>query len=273
MADLVPQIYHEKQDPGSMLCAQHALNNLLQSSLFTPQDLADIARRLDQLEQDQLDNDDGAGESHNYDDSGFFSIMVMEEALKVLGLRLVRWKSKEMVDFHDKPESMEGFVLNHQLHWYTIRRFGTETRWYNLDSCIPSATWISPMYLGLTLREAELQGYSILAVLPTDDALITGLPACPATTLALTLPAPSSTTSSYSRSSGASTNPFQGTQRQHPRLLLDLFLLQTLHVLLLLLNSPKANPHDLQTSTRLSLSNPFRIRLCLRLRFERRGRE
>lgn len=58
-----------------MLCAQHALNNLLQSSLFTPQDLADIARRLDQLEADQLDAGLGSGESHNYDDSGFFSIM------------------------------------------------------------------------------------------------------------------------------------------------------------------------------------------------------
>ena len=34
--------YHEKQD-GS-LCAQHALNNLLQGRYFTPVDLADIAR-------------------------------------------------------------------------------------------------------------------------------------------------------------------------------------------------------------------------------------
>lgn len=27
--DLIPLIYHEKQEPGSMLCAQHALNSLL----------------------------------------------------------------------------------------------------------------------------------------------------------------------------------------------------------------------------------------------------
>lgn len=73
--DLVPHIYHETQGPGSMLCAQHALNNLLQQHLFTPQDLADIARRLDQLEADQLDEDEQGGESNNYDDSGFFSIM------------------------------------------------------------------------------------------------------------------------------------------------------------------------------------------------------
>lgn len=61
-----------------MLCAQHALNNLLQASLFTPQDLADMARQLDALEAEQLDDVPagfGTGESPNYDDSGFFSIM------------------------------------------------------------------------------------------------------------------------------------------------------------------------------------------------------
>jgi hypothetical protein len=109
---------------GSMLCAQHALNNLLQASLFTPQDLADMARQLDALEAEQLDDVPagfGTGESPNYDDSGFFSIMgestplpsrlgahasvvVLEEALKVLGLRLVRWQSQEMVERHENPE-------------------------------------------------------------------------------------------------------------------------------------------------------------------------
>lgn len=66
---------------GSMLCGQHALNNLLQSSLFTAPDLADIARQLDTLEQAQLDpgtrlrgDEDGMGQSANYDDSGFFSV-------------------------------------------------------------------------------------------------------------------------------------------------------------------------------------------------------
>lgn len=68
-----------------MLCGQHALNNLLQSSLFTPQDLADIARQLDAMEASALDPGTrlkgegggwggGGGESQNYDDSGFFSV-------------------------------------------------------------------------------------------------------------------------------------------------------------------------------------------------------
>lgn len=63
-----------------MLCGQHALNNLLQSSIFTAPDLADIARQLDALEQAQLDpgmrlqGDSPWEASQNYDDSGFFSV-------------------------------------------------------------------------------------------------------------------------------------------------------------------------------------------------------
>lgn len=43
--------------------------------MFTSQDLAEIAQRLDELESEQLDQAIRAGESQNYDDSGFFSIM------------------------------------------------------------------------------------------------------------------------------------------------------------------------------------------------------
>ena len=31
LAQLVPSIYHERQEEGSMLCAQHALNSLLRT--------------------------------------------------------------------------------------------------------------------------------------------------------------------------------------------------------------------------------------------------
>ncbi|GAA5870782.1 hypothetical protein JCM3774_001676 [Rhodotorula dairenensis] len=194
--DLVPHIYHEKQERGSMLCGQHALNNLLQSALFTAPDLAEIARRLDALEASQLPHgqhlmgDSPWESSQNYDDSGFFSVQVMEEALKVWGLRLVRWGSKEMQPIHNRPELVEGFLLNHQLHWFSIRQFGNADRFYNLDSCIPKPTWISAMYLGLTLREMELQGYSIFAVVSATDGQLEGLPPCAAADVARTLPPP-----------------------------------------------------------------------------------
>lgn len=63
-----------------MLCGQHALNNLLQSGLFTAPDLAEIARGLDALEASQLAagnrlaGDSPWETSQNYDDSGFFSV-------------------------------------------------------------------------------------------------------------------------------------------------------------------------------------------------------
>ncbi|GAA5984119.1 hypothetical protein JCM10908_006058 [Rhodotorula pacifica] len=214
--ELVPHIYHEKQERGSMLCGQHALNNLLQSGLFTAPDLAEIARGLDSLEADQL----GAGQhlagdspwesSQNYDDSGFFSVQVMENALKVWGLRLVRWGSKEMQHVHDRPELVEGFLLNHQLHWFSIRQFGNSDRFYNLDSCIPQPVWISAMYLGLTLREMERQGYSIFAVVSATDGQLGGLPPCTAEEVARTLPPPRGGGNGMS-TSGTSTSAFSGT--------------------------------------------------------------
>lgn len=58
-----------------MLCAQNCLNNLLQNPMFTPQDLSDIARSLDELEASHLDPTAHNNPSENYDDTGFFSIM------------------------------------------------------------------------------------------------------------------------------------------------------------------------------------------------------
>lgn len=78
-AALIPHIYHERQEPGSMLCAQHALNALLQGNYFDPSQLADIAKQLDELERSQLDdeawrNRDTA--SLNMDDTGTLQMQV-----------------------------------------------------------------------------------------------------------------------------------------------------------------------------------------------------
>jgi Ataxin-3 len=41
-------IYHERQQAA--LCGQHALNNLVQASVFTAGTLAEIAHELDEME-------------------------------------------------------------------------------------------------------------------------------------------------------------------------------------------------------------------------------
>lgn len=48
-------MHHEKQEKGSMLCAQHALNSVLQGQYFDPSQLSEIATRLDGLEKDQME--------------------------------------------------------------------------------------------------------------------------------------------------------------------------------------------------------------------------
>lgn len=50
----------------------------------------------------------------------------MEEALKVLGLRLVRWKSEEMAPMHDNPECVP-FVCSFLVVVVRSRCFGTDT--------------------------------------------------------------------------------------------------------------------------------------------------
>ncbi|KAF9932615.1 Ataxin-3, partial [Modicella reniformis] len=77
--DLVLHIFHEQQEGN--LCAQHCLNALLQGPYFTAIDLAELARQLDQKEQDALGaqfhfgSESSRGhKSQNMDDSGFFSV-------------------------------------------------------------------------------------------------------------------------------------------------------------------------------------------------------
>lgn len=55
------------------------------------------------------------------------------------------------------------FVLNQNQHWYTLRRFGKNGHWFNLDSTKPSPQWISKTYLGMFLQQAEQEGQLMLS--------------------------------------------------------------------------------------------------------------
>lgn len=166
-----------------MLCAQHALNNLLQSAIWSPEDLAEIARDLDSIEHSHLQDDRSAQnnsteannrpvKNSNCDDSGFFSVQVIDHALHRLGLRIISWRSEEMKAMHDYPENQEAFILNHDLHWFTLRRFGQSVdRWYNLNSMAEdSPKWIGPTFLSMAIAQAEAEGYSIFVVTPVPPS-------------------------------------------------------------------------------------------------------
>ena len=88
------------------LCGQHCLNALLQGPYYTAVDLGSIAQQLDEEERRRMGE---AGEdsaeyrrfvnqpSSNMDDTGFFSVQVIANALNVWGLELVSYGSTSQV--------------------------------------------------------------------------------------------------------------------------------------------------------------------------------
>ncbi|KAH7914112.1 Josephin-domain-containing protein [Hygrophoropsis aurantiaca] len=201
---LVSMIYHEKQQSGSMLCAQHALNSLLQGNYFTAPDLSTIAASVDELESSYDEGSRGRA-STNMDDTGFFSVQVLESALDVWGLRLARWRSEEMRPYQTHPHTQLAFILNQNQHWYTLRRFGPhdsntlngngDGHWFNLNSSESSPQWISKLYLDMFLQHAESDGYSVFVVIPIDLEVPLQLPRTEADDLATAFPEPSSASS------------------------------------------------------------------------------
>ncbi|KAI8070629.1 Josephin-domain-containing protein, partial [Gilbertella persicaria] len=160
--DLVPDIYFEKQQQDN-LCAQHALNVLLQGSYFTAVDLAEIGQKLD-IEEQLVGGSKLGSESQNYDDSGYFSIQVLQKALEIWNLELTPWRSKEMEKEREHPEQQNAFICHRQNHWFTLRKFSETYRWYNLDSTQQGPTHLGESYLSILLDQIESEGYSIFAI-------------------------------------------------------------------------------------------------------------
>ncbi|GFO21546.1 ataxin-3 [Plakobranchus ocellatus] len=182
-------IFHEKQE-GS-LCAQHCLNALLQNQYFSAVDLAQIGRRLDDSERERMaEGGIGTNEyrrfieepSSNYDDSGFFSVQVIAEALSVWGLDMVLYNSQNpvAVTARQDPTQMSAFICNYHQHWFCVRKLGLQ--WFNLNSLLSGPELISDTYLALFLTQLQQEGYSIFIV-------IGQLPECEAEQLLRLVPA------------------------------------------------------------------------------------
>ncbi|KAM4690166.1 ataxin-3 isoform 2-T2 [Rhinophrynus dorsalis] len=161
-------IFHEKQE-GS-LCAQHCLNNLLQGEYFSPVELSSIAMQLD--EQERMRMAEGGLTSQEYrtfmepsgnmDDSGFFSIQVISDALRVWGLELTLFNSPEYQNLGIDPINERAFICNYKEHWFTVRKLGKQ--WFNLNSLLTGPELISDTYLALFLAQLQQEGYSIFVV-------------------------------------------------------------------------------------------------------------
>ena len=117
--------------------------------------------------------------------------------------------------------------MNLQQHWFTLRRFGSASaninqdegngHWFNLNSFLPRPEWVSKLYLGMVLQQAEtegtrvrmplisdslindtsIQGYSVFAVTQGDPDLPLALPRTEADEIASTLPEPTSASATH----------------------------------------------------------------------------
>ncbi|XP_058511147.1 ataxin-3 isoform X2 [Ochotona princeps] len=158
----------EKQE-GS-LCAQHCLNNLLQGEYFSPVELSSIAHQLDEEERMRMAEGGVTSEDYrtflqpsgNMDDSGFFSIQVISNALKVWGLELILFNSPEYQRLRIDPINERSFICNYKEHWFTVRKLGKQ--WFNLNSLLTGPELISDTYLALFLAQLQQEGYSIFVV-------------------------------------------------------------------------------------------------------------
>ncbi|KAF8386518.1 atx-3, partial [Pristionchus pacificus] len=165
--DPMTSIFFEKQE--ARLCAQHALNMLLQSQLFTAVDLAEIAGRLDREENEVLEA--GHMESQNMDDSGFFSVQVITEALKTFKLELISIMHPGVADIKTNPCVASAFICNRSEHWFVIRKFGKQ--WFELNSCRQEPLFKSDLDVRYDISTLTTDGYSIFVVngvLPSCDA-------------------------------------------------------------------------------------------------------
>ncbi|QRW08529.1 Ataxin-3 [Ceratobasidium sp. AG-Ba] len=169
---LGPYMYHERQEPGSMLCGQHALNTLLQGSYFTAPDLARIVKDHPEIEEN-ADKDPSGVRKTNLE-TGYFSVQTLNKALKeTFGLTLTKWRSPEMRIFQAHPDTQLAFVLNLEQHWFTLRRFGQRGGkgfWFNLNSFLSAPEWVGGEYLKMVLQQAEQEGYTIFVARPSDPS-------------------------------------------------------------------------------------------------------
>ncbi|MGH0154518.1 UNVERIFIED_CONTAM: hypothetical protein FKN15_029846 [Acipenser sinensis] len=100
--------------------------------------------------------------SGNMDDSGFFSIQVISNALGVWGLELILFNSPEYQRLMIEAVNEKAFICNYKEHWFTVRKLGQQ--WFNLNSLLTGPELISDTYLALFLAQLQQEGYSIFVI-------------------------------------------------------------------------------------------------------------
>ena len=94
-------------------------------------------------------------------DTGFFSIQVLQNALKVFDIDLIPYASSHPLAQQARvdPLSIKAYICNLREHWLTIRRFGRQ--YFDLNSISTVPKLVSDTYLSLYLAQLQQSGYSI----------------------------------------------------------------------------------------------------------------
>jgi ataxin-3 len=165
-------IYHERQE--ALLCGQHALNNLAQSSVFAASELSEIAHQLDQMElRVWAQNSEGGVHSKDYierlregsnnvDAQGNFSIEVLKAAVQQrFGISLPHLSEQDLLSGKDITDC-QGFLCHKSDHWFAIRKIGG--RFWNLNSTLELPFEVSHFQLATEMEKWKKQGYTIFCV-------------------------------------------------------------------------------------------------------------
>lgn len=165
-------VYWERQGVNR-LCAVHCVNTILQGPVFGDDDFWKFAHELDEQELSLLEQNSAGettnsaspqtiGTSHNSDETGNFSLGVIERALAAAGGFEAVYVDRK--DVNRDPRCESGFVANshEQRHWFAVRRVWG--RWWDLNSLRQGPLEISESELGDVLERARDQGFTVFAV-------------------------------------------------------------------------------------------------------------
>ncbi|KAL7061390.1 hypothetical protein AAHC03_01165 [Spirometra sp. Aus1] len=100
----------------------------------------------------------------NNDETGFFSVQVIIQALRNLGLEVVPLlrKCPEAEAAREDPTRQVAFICHYMQHWFAIRKLGYQ--WFDLNSMLSRPKLISDTYLSLYLAQLRQDGNSIYFV-------------------------------------------------------------------------------------------------------------
>uniref|UniRef100_A0A3B4B430 ubiquitinyl hydrolase 1 n=1 Tax=Periophthalmus magnuspinnatus TaxID=409849 RepID=A0A3B4B430_9GOBI len=106
--------------------------------------------------------------SGNMDDSGFFSIQVISNALRVWGLELILFNSREYQSLMINPMAAGTVYIVYKFYHIIFITFITFCscllQWFNLNSLLTGPELISDTYLALFLAQLQQEGYSIFVI-------------------------------------------------------------------------------------------------------------